>query len=169
MDVLLSVLALLFTAIGIIGCVIPIIPGAVLSYAGLLCAFFSGHSQLSPTFLWIWLAIVIVVSLVDYFLPAYMTKLFGGSRAATMGATIGMIAGMFYAPIGLLAGPFIGAFVGELLHNRDDLNRALRSGFGSFLSFIVGTGIKLTASTAMFIYVCKDIYTPFKEWIISLF
>lgn len=169
MDILLSVLALLFTVIGIIGCIIPIIPGVVLSYAGLLCAYFSGNSQLTPTFLWIWLAIVIVVSAVDYFLPAYMTKVFGGSRAATVGATIGMIVGMFFAPVGLLAGPFVGAFVGELLNDRDDINRALRSGFGSFLSFIVGTGIKLTAATAMFIYVCKDIYTPFNEWVSSLF
>ena len=169
MDTFLSILAVLFTFIGIVGSIVPVLPGVALSYAGLLCAYFSEGSQLTPTFMWIWLAIELVVSLVDYLLPGYMTKVFGGSRAATIGATIGVIAGMFFGPIGIIAGPFVGAVAGELLHNRENLGRAIQVGFGSFLSFIVGTGIKLIAAVAMFIYACKDIFPSIKESISSIF
>ena len=136
----------------------PIIPGVVLSYAGLLCAYFRDGSTLSTTLLWIWLVVVAVVSLIDYFLPAYMTKIFGGSRPATIGATIGAIAGFLFGPIGIIVGPFAGAVIGELMNNRNDLNRAIKVGLGSFLSFIVGTGIKLMAASGILIYICRDIF-----------
>lgn len=151
-------MAVLLTVIGAVGCVAPVLPGVVLCYGGLLCTFFREGSTLSPTLMWIWLAIVIVVSLVDYFLPAYMTKTFGGSRQATIGATIGAIGGFFFGPLGVIAGPFIGALIGEMMHNHDDLNGAIKVGLGSFLSFIVGTGIKLLAASGMLIYVCRDIF-----------
>ena len=79
------------------------------------------------------------------------------------------LAGMFFGPIGIIAGPFVGAVAGELLHNRENLGRAIQVGFGSFLSFIVGTGIKLIAAVAMFIYACKDIFPSIKESISSIF
>ncbi|MBO5875378.1 MAG: DUF456 domain-containing protein [Alistipes sp.] len=158
MEVFLAIMAVLLTVIGAVGCIAPVLPGVVLSYGGLLCAFFREGSTLSPTLLWVWLAIVVVVSLVDYFMPAYMTKIFGGSRQATIGATIGAIGGFFLGPLGIIAGPFIGALVGEMMHNRNDLNGAIKVGLGSFLSFIVGTGIKLLAASGMLIYVCRDIF-----------
>ena len=151
-------MAVVLAVIGAAGCIVPVLPGVVLSYAGLLCAFFREGSTLSPTLLWIWLAVVAVVSLIDYFLPAYMTKIFGGSRPATIGATIGAVCGFFFGPLGIIAGPFIGALAGELINNRDDMNRAVKVGFGSFLSFIVGTGIKLMAASGILIYICRDIF-----------
>ncbi len=158
MEIFLAIIAVVFALVGAAGCIVPVLPGVVLSYAGLLCAYFREGSTLSTALLWVWLAVVIVVSLVDYFLPAYMTKTFGGSRPATVGATIGAIGGFFFGPIGIIAGPFIGAVVGELLNNRDDLNRAVKVGLGSFLSFIVGTGVKLLAASGMLIYICRDIF-----------
>ena len=169
MDLFLAILAVLFGIIGIIGSVVPVIPGVILSYAGLLCAFFRSDSTISSVTVWIWLAIVAIVSVVDYFLPAYMTKLFGGSRAATVGATIGLIVGIFLTPIGMIAGTFAGAVIGELLNNRDDLYRALKAGIGSFLSFIVGTGIKLTAAIGLLFYICGDILPSFAEWFSQIF
>ena len=151
-------MAILRAVIGAAGCIVPIIPGVVLSYAGLLCAYFRDGSTLSTTLLWIWLVVVAVVSLIDYFLPAYMTKIFGGSRPATIGATIGAIAGFLFGPIGIIVGPFAGAVIGELMNNRNDLNRAIKVGLGSFLSFIVGTGIKLMAASGILIYICRDIF-----------
>ena len=151
-------MAILLAVIGAAGCIVPIIPGVVLSYAGLLCAYFRDGSTLSTTLLWIWLVVVAVVSLIDYFLPAYMTKIFGGSRPATIGATIGAIAGFLFGPIGIIVGPFAGAVIGELMNNRNDLNRAIKVGLGSFLSFIVGTGIKLMAASGILIYLCRDIF-----------
>ena len=168
MDVFLSILAVVLGIVGIIGCVIPIIPGVILSFAGLLCTFFTSETSLSSGMVWCWLAISVVVSIVDYFLPAYMTRVFGGSRASVVGATIGLIAGLFFTPIGMILGTFLGAVIGEMLNNPDDIGRALKAGLGSFLSFIVGTGIKLTAAFGMFFYICRDIFPSFAGWISGL-
>lgn len=169
MDIFLSILAVVFGVVGIIGSVVPIIPGVILSYAGLLCAFFCSDSLMSPVTVWIWLAIVAVVSVVDYFLPAYMTRIFGGSRASVVGATIGLVVGLFFTPIGMILGTFLGAVTGELLNDRSDFVRALRAGVGSFLSFIVGTGIKLLTAFGILFYICCDVFPSFAGRISGLF
>ena len=151
-------MAVVLAVVGAAGCIVPVLPGVVLSYAGLLCAFFREGSTLSTSLLWIWAVVVAVVSVIDYFLPAYMTRIFGGSRPATIGATIGAVGGFFFGPLGIIVGPFIGAMAGELLNNRNDMNRAIKVGLGSFLSFIVGTGIKLMAASGILFYVCRDIF-----------
>lgn len=158
MEVFLAIMAVVLAVVGAAGCIVPVLPGVVLSYAGLLCAFFREGSTLSTSLLWIWAVVVAVVSVIDYFLPAYMTKIFGGSRPATIGATIGAVGGFFFGPLGIIVGPFIGAMAGELLNNRNDMNRAIKVGLGSFLSFIVGTGIKLMAASGILFYVCRDIF-----------
>lgn len=170
MDLFLSILAVLFGIAGIIGSIVPIIPGVIFSYAGLLCAYFTSGSQMSSTVIWIWLAISVVVLVVDYFLPGYLTKLFGGSRAAVWGATAGMIVGLFYSPpLGLIVGTFLGAVIGELIHDRNNLGRAFKSGVGAFLSFIVGTGIKLMTTGCIFYYICRDVFPQAAGWFAALF
>ncbi len=69
MDIALSLLALLFTVVGIIGCIVPALPGVILSYAGLLCSWFTSYTTIGTSALWIWLAITIFVSVIDYYLP----------------------------------------------------------------------------------------------------
>ena len=91
MDTTLAILAFLFALIGIAGCIVPALPGVILSYAGLVCAYFCSYSQISTAALLIWLAVTLFVSVADYFLPAYMTRRFGGSRAGAIGATTGRI------------------------------------------------------------------------------
>ena len=165
MDIALSLTAFMLSILGIIGCIVPALPGVVLSYAGLLCACFTSYSQISAPALWIWLAVTVAVSVADYFLPAWMTQRFGGSRAGAIGATVGVFAGFFlFPPVGILLGPFAGAVVGELLNNRNDIPKALLVGFGSFLSFIVGTGIKLAASVGMLIHIAADTYPAIRNW-----
>jgi len=85
MDIALSVAAFLLSIVGIVGCIVPALPGVVLSYAGLLCAYFTSYSHMSASALWIWLAITVAVSVADYFLPAWMTRTFGGSRGGRVG------------------------------------------------------------------------------------
>ena len=169
MEVLLAILAVICGIVGIIGSVVPVIPGIILSYAGLVCAFFRDGSDIAPATMWIWLAAVAVVSAIDYILPAYMTKVFGGSRAATIGATLGLIVGIFFTPIGMIAGTFLGAIIGELLHNSEDLFAALKAGIGAFFSFVVGTGIKLVVAFWIMGIIVGDIYPSVAEWIGSLF
>jgi len=170
MDSLLSISALLLVAIGIVGCVVPIIPGVVLAYAGLLCSYFCSFSTIPSSAVWVFLFLTVAVSIADYFLPAYMSKLFGGTKAGMRGATAGLIVGIVFGNVlGAVAGPFVGAVVGELLHDSRDTSRALKVGFGSFLSFIVGTGMKLALSIAMLVRVWGDIYPVVRDWVASLF
>ena len=98
MDITLSLFAFVLSILGIIGCIVPALPGVVLSYAGLLCAYFTSYSQMSAPALWLWLGVTVAVSIADYFLPAWMTRRFGGSRAGAIGATVGVFAGFFLFP-----------------------------------------------------------------------
>lgn len=168
MDIFLSILAVLLGITGIIGSVVPVLPGVIIAFAGLLCSFFTADSQISEAAVWIWLVIVAAVSIADYFLPAYLTKIFGGSRAAVIGATVGLIAGLFFTPVGMVLGTFLGAVAGELLHDSSSLGRALKAGTGAFLSFIVGTGIKLAASFGMMFYILRDIFPPVAGWMAGI-
>ena len=88
-----------------------------------------------------------------------MTKKFGGSKAGERGAMAGVIAGMFFGPVGIIVAPFVGAVVAELLHDGSDRNRALRSGLGSFLSFFIGTGLKLAVSMWIAREIVVDVFS----------
>lgn len=169
MDLLLLISAFLLSLVGIAGAVVPGIPGPAVSYAGLLCACLTGDSQLGTAAMLLWLAVTVAATLSDYFLPAWMTRRFGGSRAGAVGATAGTFAGFFlFPPLGILLGPFMGAVLGELLHDKSDPGKALVVGIGSFLSFIVGTGVKLLVSLAMFVHVAADAWPTVKGWFASI-
>jgi len=153
MEIVLVVLAFLFLLAGFLGAIIPVIPGPPLSYAGLLLLQWSGYGNFTFAFLCVLAVITLVVTLGDSFLPAWMTQRFGGSRSAAVGSFLGLIAGMFFfPPIGLIIGSFLGALIGELRHNRDDKDKALKVAFGAFLAFILSTGAKLILSAVMIYY-----------------
>ena len=156
MDILLIVLGALFIISGVLGCVLPIIPGPPLSYIGLLLLHFTERYQFSSKFLIIWAIITVVVYVLDYLIPAWGTKKFGGSKRGVFGSIIGLVIGMFFfPPFGIIIGPFIGAVVGELTIGKDS-GAALKSGFGSFLGFLAGTLLKLIASGMMTWYFVKE-------------
>ncbi len=163
MDTFLTIAALLLTLIGLAGCILPGLPGTVLSYAALLCCYGCSWSLITPRLLWIWAAVSLVVMLLDYLLPGYMTKLFGGSRASAIGATVGLFAGLLFTPIGMIMGSFLGAVIGEMIHDNTSTSRALKAGIGSFLAFITGTGLKLLTSLWMMYYVLRDAWQPIRE------
>ena len=141
----LEILALVCTAIGVVGCVVPILPGVPICWAGmLLCHLSSGAFTVQQ--LVVWAVAAGAVTLLDNILPAIMTKRFGGSKAATRGSLIGIVVGFFMGPLGLIIGPFLGALIGELTNNGSDSARAFKVAFGSFAAFICGTGIKLVAA-----------------------
>lgn len=165
MDIFLTIVAIVCSLAGVAGCIIPIIPGPLLSFAAVLCAYFCSGSEISAAGMWMWLAVTVAVSLMDYLLPAYMARWFGGTRAGTRGALVGMIVGMIFFNIpGIIFGPFVGAVAGELLHDSSNGVHALKVGFGSFLSFVVGTGVKLVASVWMLIVVWADTFAAFKAF-----
>ena len=156
MDILLIVLGAVFIISGVLGCVLPIIPGPPLSYIGLLLLHFTERYQFSSKFLLIWAIITVVVYALDYLIPAWGTKKFGGSKRGVWGSIIGLVIGMFFfPPFGIIIGPFVGAVIGELTVGKDS-GAALKSGFGSFMGFLAGTLLKLIASGMMTWYFVKE-------------
>ncbi len=157
MDYVLIVLGVIFIISGILGCVLPVMPGPPLSYIGLLLLHFTQGHQFSNKFLIIWAAITAVVYALDFIIPAWGTKKFGGSKRGIWGSIIGLLVGLFFfPPIGIIVGPFLGAVAGELSSGKDS-NAALKSGFGSFLGFLTGTLLKLIASGMMTWYFAKEL------------
>ncbi|NDV46504.1 DUF456 domain-containing protein [Paludibacter sp. 221] len=150
MDIFLIIVAGILVLLGFAGCILPIIPGVPLSYVGILLLHFTDKIQFSTNFLVIWAIIVIAIQVLDYYIPIWGTKRFGGSRWGTIGSAIGVVAGLFFAPWGIILGPFVGAVVGELLSGRASAD-AVKAGFGSFVGFLVGTVAKLVVA-GFFIY-----------------
>lgn len=170
MDILLSILAVIFTLIGAVGCIVPILPGPVLAYIGYLCCYFCSYDQISTNSVWVYLVLTAAVTIIDFILPAYLTKLSGGSKAGERGATAGLIAGMLLGNlVGAIIGPFIGAVMGELIKDNSDVGRAVKVGFGSFLSFIVGTGIKLILCIMLIIRVFSQVFPALADWFSNIF
>ena len=154
-DYILLILGIILMLAGIIGCLVPVLPGTPLSFLGIILLHFSRFGEFSNSALIAFGAITLVVSILDYVVPIWGTKRFGGSKYGTRGATIGLIIGIFLGPAGIIIGPFAGAFVGELLF-KDDMKYALKAGFGSLLGFMTGIGLKLAASCVMTFYFIKE-------------
>ncbi|MDB9782675.1 DUF456 domain-containing protein [Winogradskyella sp.] len=142
MEFFLVLTALLLMILGIIGSFLPVLPGPLTSWAGLLVLHFTDGVELSQTFLISTLLVAIVIYVLDYIIPAMGTKRFGGSRSGMIGTTLGLIIGIISPlPFGIIIGPFTGALIGEMIH-RNDLNKAIKAAFGSFLGFIASTFLK---------------------------
>ena len=142
METILIILAFACIIVGIIGSVLPVLPGVPLSYAGILLLHFTDKIQFSTPFLIFWAVLVILVQLLDYYVPIWGTKKFGGSKRGIWGCAIGMVVGLFFGPWGIVLGPFAGAIVGELTGGKQT-QKAIKAGFGSFLGFLAGIVSKL--------------------------
>ena len=160
MSIVLYVIAIILGLVGIVGSVVPGLPGPPISWVGLVVAFFryriaGDDSGFTLTFLLVWLAITIIVTVIDYVIPAKFTQMSGGSNAGSWGAMIGLLAGIFLTAIGMIAGCFLGALIGELLFGKKEFGSSCRSALGAFAGVMAGTGIKLIATITMFIYIIK--------------
>ncbi|MCD4698769.1 MAG: DUF456 domain-containing protein [Bacteroidales bacterium] len=151
-DLLWIVIGLIILVIGIVGCVLPVIPGQVLSWGSLLILQLTSPPPFTAKFIVVWALITAGVTLLDYYVPIWGTKKLGGSKKGIWGATFGLIVGIFFfPPFGLIIGPFVGAYIGELAAGKNS-NVAFKSGLGSFLGFVAGTMMKLTISFIMGYY-----------------
>ena len=152
METTIIALAILAGIVGIAGSILPGLPGTPVSWIGMLILYIWGNgvnaagNPMSLGTLIAWGIVVAVVSVVDYVVPMYLTRATGGSKYAEKGALIGLVAGMFLTPIGMIAGSFLGAFIAELSFAKKDAASALKAAFGSFLGFMLGTGIKTIAA-----------------------
>jgi len=137
--------------IGIIGSIVPVLPGPPLSFIGLFMLQFKTEPAFTWKFIIIWGIITLIVTLLDYLFPSIGTKKYGGSRWGIIGCFVGFIVGLFFGIPGIILGPFVGALLGEVLGGKD-IQQALRPALGSFLGFLVGTVLKLVASLIMAFY-----------------
>lgn len=137
MDVLLLILGLAFMILGLIGSFLPVLPGPILSWLGLLLLYFTNAVPTNYWILGITLLLTIVISVLDYIIPSKGTKKFGGSKYGIWGTNMGLIIGIFIPiPFGIIIGPFVGALIGELIGDKKKPSRAIKAATGSFLGFI---------------------------------
>lgn len=158
MDIFLIILGAILLIVGFLGCFLPIIPGPPLCYIAILLLELTDKVNFSSRFLIIWAVIVVAIQVIDYLIPIWGTKRFGGSRWGMAGSAIGIVIGMFFAPWGIIVGPFIGAILGELLAGNES-HAAFKAGFGSFIGFLFGTVGKMVVCGFLIFYYIKALFT----------
>ncbi|MBO5798500.1 MAG: DUF456 domain-containing protein [Paludibacteraceae bacterium] len=169
MDIFLIILSVLLLVAGLAGSVLPFPPGPPFSFLGFWLASFTTYgSGFSATHILIALAAMVIIEILDYTIPAWATKKFGGSKKGVWGSIIGMIVGIFFTPIGMIMGMFIGAFIGEKLDGKE-LAPALKSAFGSFVGFVCSTAIKLIYGIATLWLVLKPIVSGGFDFVKNIF
>lgn len=144
LTVFLCVIAAVMLIIGFLGAILPALPGPPLSWFALLLVYFAIPGGVSETVLVFMLLLTAFVTVLDYVAPAVTTKWGGGSKAAVWGATLGAVAGLFFAPWGLVLGPLVCAFIAEYIQEQN-LGKSVRVALWSFLAFLITTGLKLVA------------------------
>lgn len=157
MDIFLLIVAGVLMVIGIIGCIVPGLPGTPIAYAGLWIAQATDRVDFSWQILLIWGIVTIVVSVLDYIVPAWGTKQFGGTKWGVWGSTIGVFAGLFFGAAGVIIGPLAGAILGELIGGKK-VEEALRAGWGSFIGIFFGTVLKLICCGLMTVSLIQAIW-----------
>lgn len=165
MEYFFLILGLILIIVGFLGSFLPVIPGPPLSWFGLLCLYFVKGIPTDYWFLGISLFITIMISVLDYVIPAQGTKRFGGSKYGVWGTTIGLFVGIFTpVPLGFIVGPFVGALIGELIYDSSNIERALKAAVGSFIGFLAGTFIKIVVCLVFFILFCYKVYQNWSIW-----
>lgn len=159
MEVFVAIIAVIAGLAGIIGSVLPALPGPPLSWVGVLLMYFWGGTNadgepMSLAVLLVTLGITVAVTILDYIVPAYFTKISGGSKYASWGATIGLLLGIFIAPpLGMIICSIIGAWVLEMIYAKKSSAEAFKSAMGAFWGFLIGTGLKLIVCGVMMYYI----------------
>lgn len=157
MDTLLLILAIILLLTGIAGCFLPVLPGPPVSFAALLLVNFTTYAYFSTRFIIIMAILATVVTILDFIVPVWTTKRFGGSKYGTWGAGIGLFLGIFFfPPFGMIIGPLIGAIIGELINGSSNRN-AIKAGLGSFAGFLLGIGLKLAVSLTITVYFVMEV------------
>lgn len=156
-DWILLGIAILLIIVGILGCILPVIPGPPISFGGILILHYTRFGDFTFNQLVILGILAIGVTVLDYIVPIWGTKKLGGSKYGVWGAAIGLVIGLFFGPVGIILGPFLGALVGELIKENDS-NRAFKAALGSFVGFLLGIGMKLAVSLVITWYFIAEFF-----------
>lgn len=148
-NILWYVLAGILILAGLIGSILPNLPGIPVMFGGMLLAAWVGHFDKIPVWVIVFLGVLAAFSIVfDFFAGTYGAKKYGASRPAVWGALIGTIVGLFFGIPGIILGPFIGAVIGQLASG-SALEHAARVGIGTWIGLLIGTAIKLAVAFMM--------------------
>lgn len=162
-----AILALFAALIWIIWAILPALPGPAIGYLGMVVLHFTSYQAFSANTLIIWWVIIVIISILDYIIPVLGVKKYWGTKRWNMGSMIGLVIAVCVLPIfgivlgpfgllGLIAGPFLGAYIWETMGGRDHDN-ALRAAIGSFMWFLAGTLLKVWVSIAIFVVILIEL------------
>lgn len=167
MDWFLIILAFVLMFAGLLGAVVPALPGPPLSFIALVVAGSSRFAGFETNLYIVTAVVAIVIVVLDYLIPIYGTRWLGGTKAGMRGSTIGLVVAVFLLPFfgivvgpfglfGMLLGPFAGAYLGERMAGTDE-RLAWRSAIGSFVGFLAGTFLKLAYSIVLLIILIREL------------
>jgi hypothetical protein len=159
LDVVLIIIGLILAIAGMVGCILPIIPGPILSFCALILLSWIKNWQIfSQTFLIVMGILSALLIILDYVAPALGAKKYGASNRGMWGSAIGMIVGIFFIPPwGMIIGAFIGALVGEMASGKSG-GKALRAGWGILIGNVLGIGMKLAFTAVVLLYYIKEMF-----------
>lgn len=148
--------------LGVIGSVLPVLPGPITGWFGLLILHLTDAIPMNYQMLGITFFVALVIFFLDYIIPGMGTKKFGGSKKGATGATLGLVIGLIAPiPLGFVLGAFLGALIGELINEPKNVKRALRSAFGSFIGFLASATMKLLVSL---VFLVIFVYKVISHW-----
>lgn len=156
MEIALIIAAVLLAFTGIVGCIVPGLPGPPLNYISILLIQWA-FSPFTENFLLWWAAIVLVVTLLDYYLPVWVAKKIGASREGIIGSIIGMLAGLVIPPVGIVFGLIAGAIIGDMIAGKR-LHEAVYSGLATAFGTLLSTGLKLIVSAVLTWHLVKTTF-----------
>lgn len=156
-DALWFTLALIVMVVGVVGCVLPGVPGTPLIFAAAVVHRLIVGPEGPQVWVLVVLGLLTILSLVaDFLATFYGAKTLGATRLGMIGAVLGGLVGLFFGPFGILLGPFIGAFSFEFVGGREWRDSA-RAGAGATLGLLVGAGGKLACAVAMLLLFAADV------------
>lgn len=150
------ILGIVLCVVAIAGSLLPLLPGPPVAFVGLLLQQFREPNPFESKFLFIWGGIVVLTLVLDYLVPIWGTKKFGGTKYGVWGCTLGFLAAFWLGPWGVIIGPFAGAFIGEMIAKQDSKN-ALKAAMGSFVGFLMGSFLKLVVCFFLLYYIIESI------------
>jgi uncharacterized protein YqgC (DUF456 family) len=150
------IISIFFLILGLVGSVLPIVPGPPFSFFGILLLYFFTSFNLEGDYLFYFGAFALIITFLDYWLQIYSVKYFGGGRFSTFGVVLGILCGIFiFPPFGVIVGPFCGAYLGALIESDYDFFKSFKIAIGSLVGFLGGTILKFVYSIIC-VWYCFD-------------
>jgi uncharacterized protein len=149
LSVILWIVAVILIVVGLVGIVLPALPGHILILAGLVLAAWADDFSRVGVGMLILIGVIGAASYaVDFAAAALGAKHMGASKRAMVGAALGTVAGLFFGFVGVVIGPLLGAVIGELTQHRD-WKRVGKAGMAAWIGFAIGTAVKVAIAFVM--------------------